>query len=169
MMLTQAIEQKTLARIVTDDFRAAEVFERYNLDFCCKGKRQLNDACQEKGILLSNVVSELEMLSDIRNNVQRFNEWSVEFLIDYIIQHHHSYCKTMVPLIQHHLQKVVSAHSIKFGEVTEIQSIFEKMSAEVISHICQEETLVFPLLKSVAHNKKSYGNECFSNQHSKRT
>ncbi|MBI5730010.1 MAG: DUF542 domain-containing protein [Ignavibacteriales bacterium] len=37
MNTTQAenIEQKTLSEIVTNDFRAVAVFEKYGLDFCC--------------------------------------------------------------------------------------------------------------------------------------
>ncbi|MGH2553251.1 MAG: DUF542 domain-containing protein, partial [Chitinophagaceae bacterium] len=30
---------KSLAQIVNHDHRAASVFEKYQLDFCCKGKR----------------------------------------------------------------------------------------------------------------------------------
>ena len=55
MVLISSLETKSLARIVADDFRAAEVFERYNLDFCCKGKRTLAEACLEKGLPLESV------------------------------------------------------------------------------------------------------------------
>ena len=37
----------TLAEIVTENIRAAVVFEEYGLDFCCKGKRSLTEACVE--------------------------------------------------------------------------------------------------------------------------
>lgn len=35
----------TLAAIVSDRHQAAAVFEKYHLDFCCKGKRTLQQAC----------------------------------------------------------------------------------------------------------------------------
>ena len=39
--------QNTLAEIVKTDFRSARIFENYNLDFCCKGNRALDEACKE--------------------------------------------------------------------------------------------------------------------------
>ena len=149
MVLTSTLETKSLARIVADDFRAAEVFERYNLDFCCKGKRSLNLACQEKGIDISGVMTELSSLPQEPGNHQRYNDWSVEFLADYIVQQHHSYVRTMIPIIEMHLQKVVNAHAAKHPEVIEIQELFQRMSGELLSHITQEETSVFPLIKQI--------------------
>ena len=41
---------KTLSEIVTDNHRAAPIFEKYGLDFCCKGKRPLKTACADKEV-----------------------------------------------------------------------------------------------------------------------
>ncbi|MBS1538727.1 MAG: iron-sulfur cluster repair di-iron protein [Bacteroidetes bacterium] len=149
MLLKQTLESKTLALIVADDFRSVQVFEEYGLDFCCKGKRQLNIACLEKGIPISDVLKKLESLDNEPNNTQRYSDWNTDFLIDYIIQQHHSYVKTMIPLIQAHLQKVVNAHSAKHPEVSLIQELFVDMSTELLSHLTQEETVVFPNLKKI--------------------
>lgn len=149
MLLNQTLESKTLARIVADDFRTVKVFEEYGLDFCCKGKRQLNIACLEKGILVSDVLKKLESLDNEPINIQRYSDWNTDFLIDYIIQQHHSYVKTMIPLIQAHLQKVVNAHSSKHPEVSLIQELFVDLSIELLSHLTEEETVVFPKLKKI--------------------
>ncbi|MFN8359584.1 MAG: iron-sulfur cluster repair di-iron protein [Candidatus Kapaibacterium sp.] len=149
MVLTSTLKTKSLARIVADDFRAAEVFERYNLDFCCKGKRPLDVACREKGIDLSGIMTELSSLPEEPGNHQRYADWSSEFLADYIVQQHHSYVRTMIPMIEMHLQKVVRAHGAKHPEVIEIQSLFQKMSGELLGHIMHEETTVFPLIKKL--------------------
>ena len=52
---------KSLAQIVTRNHRAASVFEKYHLDFCCKGKRTLQQACAETGLNVEEIVTELEM------------------------------------------------------------------------------------------------------------
>ncbi|MBS1601974.1 MAG: DUF542 domain-containing protein, partial [Bacteroidetes bacterium] len=41
---------ETLGQIVAGDFRKANVFKRYGLDFCCGGKKTVREACAEKGI-----------------------------------------------------------------------------------------------------------------------
>ena len=152
MLLNQTLESKTIARIVAEDFRTVQVFEEFGLDFCCKGKRQLNLACSEKGISISDVLKKLESLNNEPDNTQRYGDWNTDFLIDYIIQQHHSFVKTMIPMIQTHLQKVVNAHSAKHPEESIIQDLFVDMSNELISHLTQEETVVFPMLKKIVSN-----------------
>ena len=44
------IAEQTLATIVTYNHQVVPLLEKYNLDFCCKGKRTLAQACAEKGI-----------------------------------------------------------------------------------------------------------------------
>jgi regulator of cell morphogenesis and NO signaling len=43
---------KSLAEIVNSNFKAATIFEKYNLDYCCKGKRSLREACLDKSLPL---------------------------------------------------------------------------------------------------------------------
>ena len=51
---------KSLAQIVNSNHRAANVFEKYHLDFCCKGKRSLEEACAEKELQIEEVLADLE-------------------------------------------------------------------------------------------------------------
>ena len=50
---------KSLAQIVNNNHRAASVFEKYHLDFCCKGKRTLEQACTESELKIEEILSEL--------------------------------------------------------------------------------------------------------------
>ena len=54
------ISQQTLASIVKNNHHAVPVLEKYDLDFCCKGKRLLTDACNEKGLAAAAIIKELE-------------------------------------------------------------------------------------------------------------
>ena len=40
----------TIGEIVALDYRAASVFKEAGIDFCCGGKKSLNETCSEKGI-----------------------------------------------------------------------------------------------------------------------
>ena len=57
--MTNIAEQK-LATIVTNNHFSVPVLEKYNLDFCCKGKRTLAEACAEKGLSVKTISQELE-------------------------------------------------------------------------------------------------------------
>ena len=52
----------TLAQIVNRNHKAASVFEKYHLDFCCKGKRSLEDACNEQQLTLSEITELLQQV-----------------------------------------------------------------------------------------------------------
>ena len=39
-----------IGEIVTNDFRAAEIFKNAGIDFCCGGNQSLEQACSEKKI-----------------------------------------------------------------------------------------------------------------------
>ena len=54
------INSLTLAQLVKTNHKAGIVFEKYHLDFCCKGKRTLEQACTEQQLPITEVVSELE-------------------------------------------------------------------------------------------------------------
>jgi len=56
---TMNVKEQRLESIVTKDPKAADTFVRYGLDFCCKGRRTLEQACQEGGLDVSEVVAEL--------------------------------------------------------------------------------------------------------------
>ena len=57
--MNQPLSSRSLAQIVNSNHRAASVFEKYHLDFCCKGKRSLAEACLEQRVELSHVEGEL--------------------------------------------------------------------------------------------------------------
>ena|SRR6185369_8847769 len=97
---------KTLAQIVNENHQAASVFEKYGLDFCCKGKRSLQIACDEKELPIAEVAHELESVinKDVRP-VVNFDNISLTDLANYIIDTHHGYVKQELPLIFGYLKK----------------------------------------------------------------
>ena len=86
------ITEETLASIVTKHHQAVPVLEKYNLDFCCKGKRTLAEACTEKGLSIEEIMKELEATANAeKNSSMPFSEMNAEQLISYILIQHHFY------------------------------------------------------------------------------
>jgi len=57
------INNKTIGKIVRDDYRTAEVFKKFNIDFCCGGKKTIEEVCSTNNISveqLTNALSEIE-------------------------------------------------------------------------------------------------------------
>lgn len=142
---------KTLAEIVTADNHAAPVFQKFKLDYCCKGKRTLQIACAENNIPLPEVLEELEKIQEDPGNynVMPFTEMSAEQLIAHILVHHHFFVKQAVPQITMHLTKLVQKHGVHFSWINEGYEVFMTLQEELLHHMQKEEQVLFPYMKEI--------------------
>lgn len=148
--------KKSLAQIVNNDHRAASVFEKYDLDFCCKGKRSLQQACDEKQLPVTEIATELKNLS-VKNDkdaVLDFENMDLGALVDYIVQTHHAYVKKELPLIFSYLEKVTAKHSIHHPELIKIFQLFAAIKEEMEGHMKKEEVILFPRIKELEKHVK---------------
>jgi regulator of cell morphogenesis and NO signaling len=143
------ILEKTLADIVTENHEAAAIFEKYDLDFCCKGKRSLSTACLEKDISSDVIIKELENISSGEQKHTPFSEMDEEQLISYILVHHHFYVKQSMPTIVSHLEKVAAKHGERFPYMIDALQLFYEIQNDMTSHMMKEENILFPRIKAV--------------------
>src|SRR5690554_5620356 len=143
----------TLSEIVRNNFHAAAVFEKYHLDFCCNGKRTIAEACTEKGINPTNVIKDLNQLN-LSNNSGNFNpdQWNLDFLIDYIINNHHTYVYRMLPVLNAHTQKIAAVHGSNHPELKRVAEVFAEVNNEMKHHLMKEERILFPHIKLLVKN-----------------
>jgi regulator of cell morphogenesis and NO signaling len=141
------LETTTLGEIVTRDFRAGAILDRYGLDFCCGGASTLEEGCLKQGVSLARVVSELEAL-DPESRETPVQDPAA--LIDYIVSRHHGYVRDSLPLIRQHLAKVVAAHGSRHPELPFIEAQFSKMADELTLHMTKEERVLFPYISALA-------------------
>ena len=149
----------TIGEIVADDFRAATIFERHGIDFCCGGKIPLAEACKSKGIELDALKSELELLQhEPVDRSQNYSSWSLSFLADYIVNTHHVYLKENDDQIVAYARKIASVHGERHPEVIRIAVLFEKIATDMVAHLKEEEEVFFPALKR-AEAARTSGNQ----------
>jgi regulator of cell morphogenesis and NO signaling len=145
----------TLSQIVSKNFRAAGVFEKYSLDFCCRGNKSLSEACIEKNLNEEEILTELQN-AEISSNSSflRTAGWGLDFLVDYIINNHHNYVRNSIPLILAHAEKVAMKHGENHPETIEIHSIFLRVSKDLKQHLMKEEEILFPFIKYLIKTEK---------------
>jgi len=148
-------ENMTLAEIVTENIRSAIVFEEYGLDFCCKGKRPLSEACAEKEIDIQKVLDDLNNLSGSNYGNQNHDDWQLNFMVDYIINNHHQYVRRMIPVISLHSDKVASVHGSNHPETLRIADLFLSVREELEMHMMKEERILFPYIKELHAAKEN--------------
>src|SRR5690554_8036079 len=127
------LSQKSLGQIVADDFRTADIFRSYGLDFCCGGKKSLDESCAEKKIKVEAVLEELNELnkSNAENN---YNEWGLDFLVDYIVNNHHKYIRAKLPEINFYAEKVARVHGDHHPELLEVFDKVKLLNDELLHH-----------------------------------
>ncbi|MGG9971109.1 iron-sulfur cluster repair di-iron protein [Ferruginibacter sp. SUN002] len=144
------ISEQTLASIVTQNHQVVPILEKHHLDFCCKGKRTLAEACTEKGVSVEELINELENVAETENNNRLpFNQMTAEQLISYILIHHHFYVKQSMLTILPHLQKVATKHGDRFPYMVKVFQLFTVINEEMTLHMQKEEMVLFPRIKEI--------------------
>ena len=145
----------TLLRdIVTENFNSASVLEKYGLDFCCKGGMSLKVACEAKAINPEKITNELSEVA-YEESAQRYFQWELPFLIDYVINNHHSYIREQTPLLFMHLDKISRVHGERHPEFLEVEKIFHKVAEDLAQHMTKEEKMLFPAIKMISDVKST--------------
>jgi regulator of cell morphogenesis and NO signaling len=143
------LTSQTLAQIVNNNFRASEVFEKYHLDFCCKGKRTLEEACAEQSLPVEQVKAELESSLSKNESTPDFEKMNLAQLCEYIVNTHHTFVRKELPQIFAYLQKVASKHGERHPELHQIFESFAALKEEMESHMQKEELILFPRIKEL--------------------
>jgi regulator of cell morphogenesis and NO signaling len=141
---------KTIGEIVAADFRTANVFENYGIDFCCGGKVALAAICKKKGLDLAAITSELEAVNNEPvERSQNYSSWALPFLADYIVNTHHVYLKENDEQIAAYSRKIADVHGFHHPEVIRIATIFDKIATDMAAHLKEEEEVCFPAIKRI--------------------
>lgn len=152
------LSNKTLAQIVMEDHRNAFVFEKYHLDFCCKGKRSLEQACAEQHINATDVINELSHTVSTGTGTCAlefpFDKMSLTQLADYIVTTHHAYVKKEAKQILAWLEKVAFKHAGRYPELKRILALFTSEKEEMDLHMEKEELILFPRIKELERISK---------------
>lgn len=163
IMTTDSKRTITIGGIVADDYRAAAIFKKAGIDFCCGGNKSLEVACEEKNADIQIVSSELEALKLSPVNPQfDFKNWDPGFLCDYIVNTHHQYVTKTLPELVFYTEKIAHVHGEHHPELVEVASLFTEINRELLQHLKNEEEVLFPAIKAVLKGNQAalrVGNE----------
>jgi regulator of cell morphogenesis and NO signaling len=147
----------TIGEIVAKDIRKAEVFKKYGIDFCCGGKKTLQQACEKAQVDVAIVEAALAQADTIKSATPAFDfaRWDADFLADYIYNQHHIYYYQEGPVIKELAEKVAARHGEHFPHLYALLALFTKLQAELSEHFLKEETVLFPFVKGLMTAKRT--------------
>ena len=149
------VETNTVAQTVTENIKAAHIFKKYGIDFCCGGNTTIENACKKAKIDQTKLISDLEKIDQTAERINDYKSWSPSFLTDHIINIHHTYVEESIPLILQYGKKVTKVHGHHYKELSEILRLFEEVATELGGHLKKEELILFPFIKKLEEAKKT--------------
>ncbi len=150
-------ENSCAADIVKKYYKTAAVFKQNGIEYCCGGKWPLKMICETKGLDIGDLLQQLQNVSrtiSVAGSLP-FDNWKIDFLTDYIVNIHHQYLRQSLPVIGEQLKRFVEEHSKKFPQLTEVESYFHELHNTMLPHLLQEEEVIFPYIRQIAHAYES--------------
>ena len=136
---------------MTADGRAADVFERYALDYCCHGDRTLEEACDAVGVDPALVLGELEVVgvAPAATSASAWASLGIVELVDHIVDVHHAYLRAELPALDALARRVRDVHGARHPELDEVVGLVASLRAELEPHLLKEERVLFPALRAM--------------------
>jgi len=147
----------TVGDIVARDFRTAGVFEHFGIDFCCGGRRSVADACRTATVDPATLLGALDEATAIDDRRDDVTAWSPSRLVEHIVETHHGYVRTALPLIARYLAKLLEVHGGRHPELAEVRVAFARIARDLEQHMMKEEQVLFPYICELAEREESCG------------
>jgi regulator of cell morphogenesis and NO signaling len=136
---------QTVREIALEQPASIRVFEHFGIDYCCGGRKPLEEACTGAHLEVETVIAALEAAA--RVPAATTEDWTSKPLAElcsHIVTTHHEYVKRELPRLAQLAEKVVNRHGSTMPELPTIASSLAKLSEELTQHLAKEELVLFP-------------------------
>jgi len=161
----ETTKSPSIGSFVANDYRTAAVFQKYGIDFCCKGVKSIEEVCENKKINAGQLLTELaEVTGQPDNQLTDFQSWPLDLLADYIEKKHHRYIEETTPSLKQFLDKLCKVHGSNHPELFEITKEFNVSAEELAAHMKKEEVVLFPYIRQMinsGNNKEQFSKQGF--------
>lgn len=151
----ELLKENIIGELVAENYRAASIFKKYGIDFCCQGNRTIDDACTKKGIDSQPVVNDLNAAINQQDaEAIDYRSWPLDLLADYIEKKHHRYVEEKIIEIKPYLDKICRVHGDRHPELLEMNELFLKGTGVLVQHMKKEELILFPYVRKIVKAKQ---------------
>lgn len=148
---------RTIGEIAAANPATVKVFQQFDIDFCCGGKRPLDEVCAEKKIPFDLIQSALD--NAVSPDAAPEREWSRATLAEltaHLVATHHAYLQEELPRLEGLMTRVVENHAERHGDsLRPLQETFLALKAELDAHLRKEEMILFPYITELEANAKT--------------
>lgn len=138
----------TLAEIAVTHPAASSIFHGHGLDYCCGGRRPLDEACRERQLDPAAILTQIEERE--RSNADR-PDWTkvpLDQITDHIIGHYHDPLRKELPELVAMAEKVERVHADKESRPVGLTAHLRDVLESVLAHLEKEEQVLFPMISN---------------------
>ena len=142
---------QTVGQLVAERPERSRVFEEFEIDYCCGGKRTLADACRTRRLdpdLVRRRLAETD--AGAPEPEADWEDAPLADLCDHIVRAHHGFLKVELPRVSRLLLKTTKAHWERHPELLRVLEAFEPFARDLTEHMAKEERVLFPLIRRLA-------------------
>lgn len=135
----------TLAELAVAHPAASRVFQRYGLDYCCGGRKPLEDVCRTKGLdaaTILDAIADEEKTTDL----PRWDNAPLPELIRFIVERYHEGLRRELPDLIALAARVEERHAEKETCPRGLRAHLQMVQASVLDHLAKEEQVLFPMI-----------------------
>lgn len=155
-------EESFVSDIVRNDYRTADVFRKYGINYCCGGKWPLQIICENMGLETKTVVKALNdnlIHTHLQPAIGNYENWSISFLIDFLLNVNHVWFLKALPVAKEVSDEFVGKHTKKFPELEPLLPLLSSIEKNITQSIQQDEQSFFPYIQKLERaytNRESY-------------
>jgi regulator of cell morphogenesis and NO signaling len=152
----------TLAEVASTYPSLTRELERLGLDYCCGGKRSLEEACRQQGLDLESVVAELSSRPLEDESPAEWLAMGPAELVDHVEATHHRYLKQEMPRLSELADKVMRVHGERHPALIRVAEVYAEIRTDLEPHLRREEEVIFPMIRTLASATSRPSFECGS-------
>ncbi len=141
----------TVGNLVVQYPQLRQSLELLDIDYCCGGKKPLEEAAEAAGREWPAVESALNaaLAQQPEQDSTDWNSAPLSELVDHIVGTHHAFMKEQLPRLDGLLAKVQKAHSSMHSDMLgRLRHTYDSLRAELEAHLMKEEEILFPAIKA---------------------
>lgn len=152
-VMNQIIE-KRISEILNENFKISDLFYDSGIDFNQFHNKKFRDVCSSQNIQINNLLLKIDRVNQfVFREKSLLHEFTLKKLIDYILDEYHTFFYKNSVIVENSLAFTASKLSDTNPFLLSLYDEFISLKEELITHMAEEEEVLFPRMKQVVLRK----------------
>ena len=149
----------TVGELAANNPAAIRIFERFGIDYCCRGFVEVSEACRAAGITFADFQAALgEAVAAPEFGID-WTERPLTELSEYLVSRFHVHAREELDTMMMLAAKVAGVHGTRHPETIKVAALVTALQNDMLPHMMKEEMILFPYVAGLEGGQT--GANCF--------